>query len=382
MLDALRLGAHQLLSMRVPPHAAISTTVDLVRARVGTGAGGLHQRRAPPVCRAATSTSGSAGSPPTRASRRAVRRARLQPPAVGRRGAARDAVGWPELDALLAADNEPPRVTLVARPGRSTRDELPGEPTPYSPYGVVLEGGDPGAVPAVAEGRAGVQDEGSQLVALALAARPGRRPRTSAGSTCAPDPAARPALLAALASGRGAAPGRQRAAAAPGRLVRPVPRPAPTASLGVVAADGTAPTVATAGLRPGPRRRAVHRPGRAAAAARGALAAQARRPARAWCCCSGPLVGSALDLVRPGGVVLYATCSPVLAETSSVVGSVLARPAPTPSSRTRPPLLRRRARRRGPGARHRPALAAPARHRRDVHGAAPQALSVRRCSAA
>ena len=55
---------------------------------------------------------------------------------------------------LLAADNENPRVTLVARPGRSTREELPGEPTAYSPYGVVLAGGDPRAVPAVAEGRA------------------------------------------------------------------------------------------------------------------------------------------------------------------------------------------------------------------------------------
>ena len=41
VLDALRLGVHQLLSMRVPPHAAISTTVDLVRARVGSGASGF-----------------------------------------------------------------------------------------------------------------------------------------------------------------------------------------------------------------------------------------------------------------------------------------------------------------------------------------------------
>ena len=36
--DALRLGAHQLLKMRVPPHAAVGTTVDLVRLRVGPGA--------------------------------------------------------------------------------------------------------------------------------------------------------------------------------------------------------------------------------------------------------------------------------------------------------------------------------------------------------
>ena len=35
--DVLRLGAHQLLSMRVPDHAAISTSVDLVRASVGQG---------------------------------------------------------------------------------------------------------------------------------------------------------------------------------------------------------------------------------------------------------------------------------------------------------------------------------------------------------
>ena len=36
------------------------------------------------------------------------------------------------------------------------------------------------------------------------------------------------------------------------------------------------------------------------------------------------LLGSALDAVRPGGAVLYATCSPVLAETVGVVDAVLA----------------------------------------------------------
>ena len=36
------------------------------------------------------------------------------------------------------------------------------------------------------------------------------------------------------------------------------------------------------------------------------------------------LLDSAIDLARPGGVVLYATCSPVLAETSGVVEAVLA----------------------------------------------------------
>jgi 16S rRNA (cytosine967-C5)-methyltransferase len=36
------------------------------------------------------------------------------------------------------------------------------------------------------------------------------------------------------------------------------------------------------------------------------------------------LVGSAVDSVRPGGVVLYATCSPLLQETGDVVRRLLA----------------------------------------------------------
>jgi 16S rRNA (cytosine967-C5)-methyltransferase len=36
------------------------------------------------------------------------------------------------------------------------------------------------------------------------------------------------------------------------------------------------------------------------------------------------LLVSALDSVRPGGVVVYATCSPVLAETTGVVDAVVA----------------------------------------------------------
>ncbi len=34
--DALRLGAHQVLAMRVPDHAAVGSTVELVRARSAT----------------------------------------------------------------------------------------------------------------------------------------------------------------------------------------------------------------------------------------------------------------------------------------------------------------------------------------------------------
>src|SRR5689334_16697737 len=39
--DALRLGTHQLLSMRVPTHAAVATTVDLVKDQIGHRPAGL-----------------------------------------------------------------------------------------------------------------------------------------------------------------------------------------------------------------------------------------------------------------------------------------------------------------------------------------------------
>src|SRR5699024_470665 len=37
VLDALRLGVHQLMSMRVPDHAAVSATVGLAREAIGAG---------------------------------------------------------------------------------------------------------------------------------------------------------------------------------------------------------------------------------------------------------------------------------------------------------------------------------------------------------
>src|SRR5262249_48830040 len=108
-----------------------------------------------------------------------------------------------QLEALLIADNDPPAVTLLARPGRSSVAGLRGEPTPCSPYGVVSQGGSPSDVPAIADGRAGVQDEGSQLVAHALAAVPLDGPDARWLDLCA-GPGGKAALLAALAATRGA----------------------------------------------------------------------------------------------------------------------------------------------------------------------------------
>jgi 16S rRNA (cytosine967-C5)-methyltransferase len=319
VLDALRLGTHQLLSMRVPSHAAISTTVDLVRARVSSGAAGFANAVLRKVSEQELSEwVGRVAPDPRVAPVRFASIAYSHPQWIVEE--LRNAVGWNELYDLLAADNEAPRVTLVARPGRSTREELPGEPTPWSPYGSILEGGDPGAIPAVAEGRAGVQDEGSQLVAMVLAGAPVTGPDETWLDLCA-GPGGKAALLAALASRRGA---RLVANELQEHRSRLVARSLAGADgvLGIVVADGTAPPWA-----PGTFDRVL------VDAPCTGLGALRRRPESRWrrkaddllslVLLQRSLLASALDLTRPGGVVVYATCSPVLSETEGVVTSVL-----------------------------------------------------------
>lgn len=329
VLDALRLGAHQVLAMRVPSHAAVGTTVELVRDRVGHGPAGFvnavlrkvaaHdlagwvRRVAPDPTRDPTGFAAIAHSHP-----------RWIVDAFAAALGAADATD--ELEELLAADNAPPKVTLVARPGVATVAELVaagGTASARSPYAVELGGGDPHDVPAVAEGRAGVQDEGSQMVAVALAqARLGGRDERWL-DLCA-GPGGKSALLAALARGRGARLLASERLPHRAELVRTASRAVSGGMLGVVTADGTRPAWA-----PGTFDRAL------VDAPCSGLGALRRRPEARWrrtpadlddlVPLQKALLGSALDSVRSGGLVGYATCSPVLAETSGVVSEVLAR---------------------------------------------------------
>lgn len=327
VLDVLRLGCHQLLAMRVPSHAAISSTVDLAHAVSGSGAAGFVNAVLRKVSQRDLDGWVAEVAPlPT-----GSREARMEHLAAKHShprwvvDLLDVAVPDGELDALLAADNEAPKVTLVARPGRAARDELPGSPTPFSPYGVVLHGGDPARIPAVAEGRAGVQDEGSQLVAIALAAAPVTGPDELWVDLCA-GPGGKAALLAALAAERG---GRLLAVEQhphrAGLVARALGRDASTSGsgvAGVVAADGTRPPV-----RAGSADRVL------VDAPCTGLGALRRRPEARWrrspddlltlVLLQRRLLASALTLVRPGGVVLYATCSPARAETADVVTSVV-----------------------------------------------------------
>ncbi len=329
VLDALRLGSHQILAMRVPTHAAVSTTVDLVRQRVGHGPAGfvnavLRKVAAHDLAGWVRRVAPDPGVDPVGFASVAYSHPRWVVEALD------EALGGPghaaaELEELLAADNAAPKVTLVARPGLATVAELVdagGTASAMSPYAVELSAGDPGSVPAVAEGRAGVQDEGSQLVALALAqaAVDGRDERWL--DMCA-GPGGKSALLAAVAVTRGAqvlASERQFHRAG---LVRRATEAAWAGITGVITADGTAPAWPADAFD----RVLVDAPC-------SGLGALRRRPESRWRRTPADIDGlvplqesllrSAVDAVRPGGVVAYVTCSPVVAETSDVVARVVA----------------------------------------------------------
>jgi 16S rRNA (cytosine967-C5)-methyltransferase len=237
--------------------------------------------------------------------------------------ALRDAVGGDsgEIAALLAADNERPRVTLVAKPGRATVAELVAagaEPARYSPYGAYLPEGDPASIEAVGEARAAVQDEASQLVTLALTRAPVTGRDELWLDLCA-GPGGKSGVLDALAVQNG---GHLLAADLQyhrARLVRQATREA-----GVIAADGTVPA-----WRPGTFDRVL------VDAPCTGLGALRRRPEARWrrdpaslpelTALQRRLLSGAADAVRPGGVVAYVTCSPHLAETVVVAGDVARR---------------------------------------------------------
>lgn len=311
--DALRLGAHQVLSMRIPDHAAVGATVDLVKKRIGHRPAGLVNA----VLRKVATRSLEEwldGQP------RHVRHSHPEwVVAELERALARP----DEVEDLLAADNDRPGVTLVARPGLASREELGGTPLAISPYAVALDAGDPGALDAVRDGRAGVQDAGSQLVALALSRAVVEGPDHRWLDVCA-GPGGKAALLAAIARQQGARLLANERAPHRAALVRQAVRA--TDAL-VIAGDGTRPAWT------GPFDRVL------VDAPCSGLGALRRRPESRWrrrpedldalVPLQEALLEGALASVRPGGVVVYATCSPVLRETVGVVEAVLSRSGAT-----------------------------------------------------
>jgi len=343
--DVLRLGAHQLLATRVGPHAAVATSVDLAKDVCGPRPSGFVNA----VLRRVATRDLDGWTEIVAPSRDrdpygylAVRHSYPRwiieafADALGQASTA-------ELEAALAAGNLRPDVVLAVTPGRAASQDSasqdpasqdPGAPdttpTRWSPYGLRLAAGDP--APYVASGQAVVQDEASQLAALALT-RVSLSP-TGNASDPGPDrlwldmcagPGGKARLLAGLAAERGA------------RLVASDVRPQRAGRVldalrraeldgaefdrAVIAADGR-----HVPWRPGTFDRVL------ADVPCSNLGSLRRRPEARWrktpdgvpelAAVQRELLNAAIESVRPGGVVAYVTCSPHLAETRDVVTAV------------------------------------------------------------
>lgn len=370
VLDVLRLGAHQLLNTRVGAHAAVATSVDLAKSVIGPRVSGYVNAV---LRRVATRDLPAwldivAPDPATDGDGYlAVRHSHPRWIVAAYRDALGDAVDAPapaafiptappepepsaaedttppaaELAAALAAGNARPRVTMATFPSGPPREDVmpaDAEPGRWSPYAFALKAGDP--APLTESGAAAVQDEGSQLAAIALSRAPvtpraGRHTGQDKGQDkgeaerwldmCA-GPGGKSRMLYGLAADIGAtlvaAELHPRRAALVADTLSRVGRPGMTLPE-VVVADGTHPAWPDGSFD----RVLVDVPC-------SGLGALRRRPEARWrkseadlkelTALQRDLLRSALAAVRPGGAVGYVTCSPVPAETRDVVTDVAA----------------------------------------------------------
>jgi 16S rRNA (cytosine967-C5)-methyltransferase len=319
VLDVLRLGVHQLLATRIPHHAAVGDTVTLAPRKATGFVNGVLRTvsRSTPEEWDARVTAGLAGDARLGAEfshpEWVVDAFRDALAADGRDG---------ELEELLAADNVAPEVSLVALPGLADVREV-GESGGISPTAARTPGGDPSRVPAVASGRARVQDEGSQLAALILSrARPISRGERWL-DMCA-GPGGKAALLAAEARTGGATLVANELVPTRARLVRnalaifdspPVVVEGDATRFATTDPEGfdrillDAPCTGLGALRRRPEARWRKQP----TDIPGLVALQTR------------LLDAAVAALKPGGLLAYVTCSPHPAETREAVAGVLAR---------------------------------------------------------
>ncbi len=178
--NLLRLTLYQLLFLdRVPDYAAVNEAVELAKKRGGKKAGGLVNAVARSLLR---------------------EKERQEPDLEGDR-VSRLAVFWShpewlvkkwldyfgadETEALLKANNREPLLTLRANRLRGEREALAellrakgfdAEPAPWAPQGIRLrQGAAPDHLPGFEQGLFQVQGEASQLIAYILDPRPGER---------------------------------------------------------------------------------------------------------------------------------------------------------------------------------------------------------------
>lgn len=315
VLEVLRLGVYQLLFLRVPGHAAVDESVNFSKSTGLSRASGFING----ILRSVTRESiehwlGVIETSETSEHSHPVWIAREIEKALEESGSKA------ELAAALEANNQPPMVCLACLPGLSEPGDA-DQHTRFSPWGVTLSGGDPSLDPRVAEGTARVQDEGSQLAALALMAVGPIGPATRFLDMCA-GPGGKTALLAATALHSG---GHVTAIEVMPHRVRLVQD-----SIRAVSQRNSA----VVSLREGDSRKITGKFDRILLDAPcSGLGALRRRPEARWrkkpeslaelTVLQGELLDAGLRALAPGGVLAYVTCSPVVSETTAIIDHAL-----------------------------------------------------------
>ena len=313
IVDVARMGVHQIHELRIPDHAAVSATVEVARKRLGESKASFVNA----LLRSVTRKSLDEWFSPIDKMQDNVERLSIQyshPQWII--SAYFDLLkDWQSVEAELATNNIPALPTLVSWPGYSTQDqlvELGAEPTVYSKLGARMKG-NPGNLDLIKHRLAGVQDEGSQLVATVFAAA---AHGDSWLDLCA-GPGGKAALLSSIAKERGINFVANEFSEPRAQLVRNVVHGATVwcgdgrdvathgESFDAVIVD--APCTGLGALR----RRPEVRWRRSLADLRELTSLQRE------------LLSSAVSVIKPGGLLGYATCSPHLAETTVQVLDIL-----------------------------------------------------------
>jgi 16S rRNA (cytosine967-C5)-methyltransferase len=325
LLNGIRLGVHQLLQMRVPAHAAINETVNLIRQACGEKVVGFANGVLRRISEKSLADWIDLLENNLTSEIEVLSLRYSHPEWIVRalqQSLKSDGIEK-SLPELLASNNAPALVTMVALPGLSDRNAFLTEgalPTYLSPYGFLLDSGNPSEIPEVRTGEVRVQDEGSQIAALALISPKPVGENETWLDMCA-GPGGKAALLAALARENGAKLYANESQEHRTELVRKAMRPFPEVE--VRTGDGREigeanPEAFDRILLDAPCT---------------GLGALRRRPEARWRKSAEDLKGltelqfqlleSAYQALKPGGLLLYVTCSPHLSETTAVVSRAI-----------------------------------------------------------
>ena len=200
-LVIIRIGAHQLLELKTPHHAAIFETVNLAKKRLKASVIGFVNASLRRISERTLFEWLNLLDDENLAEDEYLSIRYSHPIWVTRalKLALASEQSASELEAALEADNEAAKVNLVLLPGKYSELESVISAGSASPIGYLLDYGDPSKLKAVSTGAMRVQDQGSQLAALALAKVGGVHEGEQWLDVCA-GPGGKAVLLAALAS--------------------------------------------------------------------------------------------------------------------------------------------------------------------------------------